>query len=45
MDYTAITTAVDWTAALGALSAVGVAAAGLYIAIRGARVVLGFIRG
>lgn len=44
MDYTALVTAVDWSAALTALGAVAVAAAGLYIAIRGARTVLGFIK-
>jgi len=44
MDYTALVGAVDWASALTALGSVAVAAAGLFVAIRGARVVLGFIR-
>jgi hypothetical protein len=44
MDYTALVAAVDWSAALTAIGTVAVAAAGLFIGIRGARTVLGFIR-
>lgn len=44
MDYTSITAAVDWADALTALAGVGVAVAGVLVAIRGARILLGFIR-
>jgi len=44
MDYTDISAAASWTAALTELGTVAVAVAGLYVAIRGARVLLGFIR-
>jgi hypothetical protein len=44
MDYTLISGAVDWAAVLTGLGAVAVALAGLYVAARGARMLLGFIR-
>ncbi|MES9961691.1 MAG: hypothetical protein ABW089_14770 [Sedimenticola sp.] len=44
MDYTAITTAVDWSGVLTGLGAVAVAVAGLAVAVRGARILVGFIR-
>jgi hypothetical protein len=44
MDYTALTNAIDFTGALTALGAVAVTVGGLYIAIRGARIVLSFVR-
>lgn len=44
MDYTAITGAVSFTDVFTALGAVGVGVAGLLIAVRGARTLLGFIR-
>jgi len=43
MDYTTITSAVDWAGVLTGLGVVAVAIAGLLIAKRGARVLLGFI--
>jgi len=44
MDYTALADAADWTAALTGLGAVAVAVAGVYVAIRGGRILLSFIR-
>lgn len=44
MDYTAITGAVDFASVMTGLGAVGVSLAGLYIGIRGARILLGFIK-
>ncbi|MET0082678.1 MAG: hypothetical protein ABW079_06660 [Sedimenticola sp.] len=44
MDYTAITSAVDWAGVLTGLGAVALAIAGLNVAIRGARILVGFIR-
>jgi len=44
MDYTVIADAADWTTALVSLGVVGLAVGGLYVAIRGARTLLGFIR-
>lgn len=44
MDYTSITGAVAFGDVLTALGAVGAAVAALYIAIRGARTLLSFVR-
>lgn len=45
MDYTAITGAVDFAGVMTGISAVAVSLAGLYIAIRGGRILLSFLRG
>lgn len=44
MDYSAISTAVNFGTVLTALGTTAVAVAGLYLAIRGARVLIGLIR-
>ncbi|MES9872659.1 MAG: hypothetical protein ABW146_06095 [Candidatus Sedimenticola sp. 6PFRAG7] len=44
MDYTAIAGAVDWSQVLVGLSAVAVAIAGIYVAVKGAGMLLNFIR-
>jgi len=44
MDYTLITGAVDWAAVLTGLGVVAVSLAGLAVAVRGAKMLLGFIR-
>lgn len=44
MVYTGISAAVDWADVFTGLAAVAVAVAGLYVAIRGARTLLGFIK-
>jgi len=44
MDYTAITGAVDFATLLTAVGTVAVSVAGLLLAVRGARVLLAFIR-
>lgn len=44
MDYTAITGAVDFAAVLTGLGVVAAAIAGVLIAIRGARILLSFVR-
>lgn len=44
MDYTAITGAVDFATALTALGAVAAALGGLYIAGKGAKAVLNFMK-
>lgn len=43
MDFTTITDAVDWAGVLTGLGVVAVAIAGLLVAKRGARLLLGFI--
>lgn len=43
MDYTAITTAVDWSAVITGVSAVAVALAGVLVAKRGAKLLLSMI--
>lgn len=45
MDYTLITDAVDWAQVLIGIGVIAAAIAGLEVAIRGARVAIGFIRG
>lgn len=45
MDYTTITSAVDFAGVMTGVGAVAAAVAGLYIAIRGARILIGFIGG
>ena len=45
MDYTTLTAAADFTTAETAILAVSVALAGIYVGIKGARIVLGFLRG
>ena len=44
MDYTAFTSSIDFASALTAVGAVAAALAALYIGIKGARVVLGFLK-
>lgn len=44
MDYSTITAAVDFSTVLTGITAVGAALAGVYIAIKGARMLLGFLR-
>lgn len=44
MDYTSIVGAVDFAGVMTGLAAVAVAVAGVLIAIRGARILLSFIR-
>jgi len=44
MDYSAITDAVDFSTALAAIGTVAAAVAVLYLGIRGARIVLGFVK-
>jgi len=44
MTYADIAAAADWTAALAGLTDVAVAVAGVYVAIRGGRILLSFIR-
>lgn len=43
MDYTAIVAAVDWATVITGLGAVGLALAGVYVARRGLRMILGVI--
>lgn len=43
MDFTAIADAVDWAGVLTGLGVVAVAIAGLLVAKRGAKILLGFI--
>ncbi|MCF1185016.1 hypothetical protein L0E83_16410 [Marichromatium gracile] len=43
MDYTTITAAVDWSAVLTGIGTIAVAIAGLLVAKRGAKILLGFI--
>lgn len=45
MDYTTITGAVDFAGVMTGVGSVAAAVAGLYIAIRGARILIGFIGG
>ena len=45
MDYTTITAAVDWTGVLAGIGAIAVTLAGLYVAVRGAKILIAFIRG
>lgn len=44
MDYSTMTAAVDFTTVATGILAVGVALAGVYIGIKGARILLGFLR-
>ncbi|MCU7812600.1 MAG: hypothetical protein KZQ77_15435 [Candidatus Thiodiazotropha sp. (ex Notomyrtea botanica)] len=44
MDYTALTTAVDYTALIAGLGGVAAVLAGLFVAIRGGRTFLSFIK-
>lgn len=44
MDYTTITSAVDFAGVITGIGAVAVALAGVAIAMRGARLLLGFLR-
>lgn len=44
MNYATIASAVDFAAVLSALGTVAAAVAGLYLAIRGGRTILSFIR-
>jgi hypothetical protein len=44
MDYTAITDAVDFASVITAVGVVAAALAGVYIAIKGANILLGFLR-
>ena len=44
MDYTAITSAVDFSTALTAVGAVAAALGALYIGMKGAKAVLGFLK-
>lgn len=44
MDYTTITGAVDFAGVITGVGAVAVALAGVYIAIKGSRILLGFLR-
>lgn len=44
MDYTTITGAVDFAGVITGIGAVAVAVAGVAIAMRGARLLLGFVR-
>lgn len=44
MDYTVITAAVDWAGVLTGIGVVAAALAGLYVAIKGGRTLLGFLR-
>ena len=45
MDFTSLTSAVDFSSVNTAVLAVAAAAATLYLGIRGAKTILGFIRG
>jgi len=45
VDYTALTTAFDLTSTETAVLAIAATLAGLFVAIRGAKTVLGMIRG
>jgi hypothetical protein len=44
-DYTALTSAVDFAGVITAVLAIAATLAGLYVAIRGAKTVVGMIRG
>lgn len=44
-DYTALTSSVDYSGVITAVLAIAATLAGLYVAIRGAKTVLGMIRG
>jgi hypothetical protein len=44
MDYTAITSAVDFTSALTAVGTIAAALGALYIGMKGAKAVLSFLR-
>lgn len=44
-DYTSLTTSVDFAGVITAILAVAATIAGLYVAIRGAKTVIGMIRG
>jgi len=44
MDFTAITAAVDFADVMTGLGVVAAAVAGVYIGIRGARILLSFVR-
>lgn len=44
MDYTAITTAVNFAGVLTGVGVVAAALAGVYVAIKGANILLGFLR-
>jgi len=44
MDYSAIISAIDFASALTAIGAVAAALGALYIGIKGARVVIGFLK-
>lgn len=44
MDYTVLTAAVDFSGVLTAVGVVAAALAAVYVAIKGANIVLGFLR-
>jgi hypothetical protein len=44
MDYTTMTAAVDFATVATGVLAVGVALAGIYVGIKGARILLNFLR-
>lgn len=44
MDYSALATAISFTDVLAALGSVAISVGGLYLAIRGGRAVLSFVR-
>lgn len=45
VDYTSLTSSVDYSGVITAVLAIAATLAGLYVAIRGAKTVLGMIRG
>lgn len=45
MDYTTITTAVDFAGVTAGVGAIGASLAGVYIAIKGTKMLLGFLGG
>ena len=44
MDYTVITGAVDWAGVLTGIGVVAAALAGVYVAIKGSRMLISFLR-
>lgn len=44
-DYTALTTGVDFTSTIAAVLAVAALLVGLWLAVRGAKIVIGMVRG
>ena len=44
MDYTVITGAVDWAGVLTGIGVVAAALAGVYVAIKGARMLISYLR-